>query len=122
MQTGCRLAAPALAESEQAVEPVRAIEMHAVAISEVERNEPANRFAAARALPIRRALPVLHMPVIFDFAPSEPRCFVGGVKGAPIRQRLTISGAPFDCRSGVGPIRCRLGHQVLRCCTVVPGV
>jgi hypothetical protein len=47
--------------------------MHAVAISEVERSEPANRFAAACTLPMRRALPVLHMPVIFNFAPSEPR-------------------------------------------------
>jgi hypothetical protein len=34
-------------KAEQAVEPVRAIEMHAVAISEVERSEPASRFGAA---------------------------------------------------------------------------
>ena len=81
-QAGRRFGLPALAESEQAVEPVRAVEMHAVVILEVKRRDPADRFAAAGALPMRHALAILHVPVIFDFAPSEPRCFVGGVKGS----------------------------------------
>src|SRR5262245_31382559 len=61
-QTGTRLATPALAESEQAVEPVRAVEMHAVAIREVKRRDPADWPSTSRALPMRQALAVLRVP------------------------------------------------------------
>src|SRR6516164_7094298 len=89
--------------------------MHAVAISKVECREPADRFAATCALPMRRALPVLHMPVVFNFAPSEPRCFADGMmKGAPISHCLLMSGeaARLLARSGA--------DSKVGCCAVAP--
>ena len=109
-QPGGRFGPPALAEGKQTIQPVRAVEMHAITVSKAECREPADRFAAACALPMRRALPVLHVPATFNFAPNEPGCLSGGMKGAPVRQRLAISGRPVGCWFGDGPVRCRPGQ------------
>ena len=94
-----RFSAPAVAKREDAVEPMRGVEMHAVAVREFKRREPADRLTAPGALPMRQALAVLHVPVVLDLTPRNPRRLAGGVKSAPIRQPFAISGAPVGDRA-----------------------
>ena len=87
-----RLSAPAFAEGEQAVQRV---EMHAVAVRQVERCEPTDRFAAPSALPLGCPLAVQPMPAPLHLAPSEPRGLRGRVERAPvIGQRLAVACRP----------------------------
>jgi len=67
-KAGSGLAAPTLAEGEQAIELV---EMHAVAVRQVERGEPADRLPASGALPLRDPSAVATVPFIHQLAPGE---------------------------------------------------
>ena len=95
-QAGRSFGPPALAKGKQAIEPVRVVEMHAVAIREVEYRQAADRLITPSALALRRPHGMQTVPAVLQFAPGEARGFLRRVKSPPICQRLAMSSAPVS--------------------------
>ena len=81
--------------------------MKAVTVREMKRRHSANRFATARALPLRHTLAMKPVPKAFQFAPGKPRRLAGPrTRTAPARAIIWRGVRPKPV------LRARLGQYV----------